>query len=97
MSMVFIICGLYFFSGKDSANEKEGLSVYCSPPSFLFLSIKVFLFSCHETCTWLTIAADAELQFSVNLEPGPFLMKNYVAVYLFQVTIYDQRTHPFME
>ena len=43
----------------------HGLFVYCSPPNFLFLSIKVFSFLCWVgTCIQLTMIADPELQFS---------------------------------
>ena len=43
----------------------HGLFVYYRSPNFLFLSIKVFSFPCYmETCMWLSMIADPELQFS---------------------------------
>ena len=43
----------------------HGLFVYYRSPNFLFLSIKVFSFPFYmETCMWLSLVADPELQFS---------------------------------
>ena len=59
---------LFLFPGKDSVNEKPQ-TLYYSPPTFLFLSIKVFSFPCRLCiCTWLTMIVDSKLQFSADPE-----------------------------
>ena len=57
----------YFFPGKDSAKKSHGLFFYYSlPPSFFSLKKEVpFPLG---TCTWLTMGADTELQFSADPE-----------------------------
>ena len=61
-----------FRKKKDSFSLLAGsheLSAYCNPLNFPFPTIKVLSFpGCVETCSWLTVVADTELQFLANLQ-----------------------------
>ena len=54
-----------FFPGRTQPVKSHELFVYYHPPYFLFPSIKVFFLPCCVgTCIWLTMVAEAKLQFS---------------------------------
>ena len=56
---------MLLFLDNDSANERSWTLCLLRSPNFLFLSIKVFSFPFYmETCMWLSLVADPELQFS---------------------------------
>ena len=55
------------FMARVEPMKSHGLFIYSSPPNFLFPSMKASFFLCHVgTCTWLTMVADPESQFSAD-------------------------------